>query len=826
MDGNGNDNNDPPEVDGQQLFPDESIQAASILQEIEQLEERFLAQQRELLMNFEAQKRQLWTDYHQTIASQTHSSSVAGADNNSPILDGNNIAATSQPNLQQLPNPNLRLPQPEATAQVADTTVTIRRMTNPNISVEADQLLEQRLETQQQQQPQKQPQLDAPCQATIRNGDKTMAVDPSSDTSSTESQRHSTDFKQPPDLSSLLTSNSGPMNTINEEWASKGIGTSNVGRDSRSVTVATSKGKSKQAEAMTEKSVTVETLVLPLFASTEADESAPHMIDIVQRKDRGNNNGCDMVTDPKTGWWFGSEYESAGNGFLAFQNLINQAVSEQGFQVKVYKDTAHTLRSGEIPFKVKCHRYWTEQCKFRFTVHWCPDQRRFKFRKLNCRFHHWTHTCQIDRPRQYRLDLTEHEMHVLEGVHNQYNQNVSMIVPARNDDEEIKPSVFSINMSDKDLWLELLRTLGREQDKQFLQEAEAGGNQYYKTFSNDRAAAEKEGTEFPTDPTISFSQMERALQHVRTNNVAVSSPIVYCKFDKELFDIQMGLKIDLAANVKHVGRGGRKGKESGQHYQKDGEGTWPISDHEHHNNQIYSGLSATSTSVVTGSGKRQKIRKYNPKKDTMATLVDKKPGWLLKNCSNIDPGDEQSGYTLHPIFQYFEDKNFPGIRAGSYHKAVGDQVNGTKPELSCYRGHCDVCYFDYVVFAVVQHWTWVFIAVPKGHPKVPAHSNEDFDEWRHGRKEIHGCRINEADQEKIDKYYTKFEQEAPGAMNNKYPDETVDDVDVYVFLLEPGGFLAFSAHKQYHSTVTSHQTPVSYRELLALHGFEWHRPTG
>eukprot|EP00529_Nitzschia_sp_RCC80_P010834 CAMPEP_0113441690 /NCGR_PEP_ID=MMETSP0014_2-20120614/1214_1 /TAXON_ID=2857 /ORGANISM="Nitzschia sp." /LENGTH=619 /DNA_ID=CAMNT_0000332545 /DNA_START=251 /DNA_END=2110 /DNA_ORIENTATION=+ /assembly_acc=CAM_ASM_000159 len=476
--------------------------------------------------------------------------------------------------------------------------------------------------------------------------------------------------------------------------------------------------------AATTGSVTVESFVLPLFASNETDES-PSMIDIVQHEYQ--ENGLNTAVDANNEWWFPSQYKLEGDSFVELRELINQAANEEGFSLCLEK-RPKPLTSGEIPFFVRCRRSKSQKCKFRFTIHWCPEQLRFKFRNLNgmC---NWTHTCRRTIPHTP--------------------------IPRPTAGRMIPPS----------------------------------------TPQQDNA-----------------------------NSQVLSSGIVYCKLDEALLKIHQELKNDLATKVRHVGRGNRRGRESGYHYQKDGDANWPISDHEHHNNQIYSRLAATSTEIVTGSGKKQKVRMYDPTKDEMATLVDKKPGWLLENCSNIDPGNEHSGYTLHPIFQYFDDNNFPGIRAGSYHKAVGDQVNGTKPELSCYRGHCDVCYFDNVIFTVVQFWTWVFIAVPKGKA-VPAHSNDDFEEWRHGRKEIHGCRLNEADQEKVNKYYTKFKQEAPGEMNKKY-EETIEDVDVYAFLLEPGGYLAFSAHILYHSTLTSYQTSDSFRELLALHGFQWHRTTG
>ena len=275
--------------------------------------------------------------------------------------------------------------------------------------------------------------------------------------------------------------------------------------------------------------------------------------------------------------------------------------------------------------------------------------------------------------------------------------------------------------------------------------------------------------------------------------------------------------------MKRPGRQTRNSK--GTHYGGAGDETWPVRDHNHHNNQIYSGNKFEHFSDVSIRGKRRDII-YMTEDDQVATLVNAEPGRQIKKCENIDIerpiNGEGDRWEVHPIWKYFQDRGLD-VGVGSYHWAATDGEDWTPDEngvrrlnhLTIYKGHCDTRYFNFVIFMVVQCWTWVLIAVPKGS-SVADNCNDEFERWR--------AKQPAKDQEEINEYIKMFKRKAPGEMQKKFK-EHITDVDVHIYRLDPGGYLTFKANMLYHSTLTPYQTSECFRQFLALHNYQWFRRT-
>ena len=516
-------------------------------------------------------------------------------------------------------------------------------------------------------------------------------------------------------------------------------------------------------------------------ASSPSEEEKPsswevqvfhlHLMDSPDDRSAKKTNILDLAGDElknggKAGrrWWLQKKYTSLDG--KSYNELVKyvKSVCPPSFKIQAQKDQR---RNSVI---CKCSK-WRSGCKFRFTLELANERFFLRFQNDtgkpvgSC----FQHTCDPEITlRRYTppSQLTEEDRKIIWQLFVKHQCTIQSTARVRG------------------TFLRIDETLAY---RLALQE------KYRRQHPSVNKIPDLSFFEDPRNQTYSIG----AFRNYMKNHLEDRNAVIYCPFNQEVYDKgqqfrqllkEHGVMDDIGAERYLPSR--PSDKEA----------------HPYLKAYLYSG-EAASRKVWNKPGDGRKI----------TTLSDREPGYFLNGDIAFDV-DADGDTRAKEFWHQMDEIGFPDVAACSYHL-------GEKPlseEMTYYLGHCDAAHFAYVVFTLLHGVTWAVVAVPEGKI-VPEHSNKEFDTFvetnlreneSSAKVVIDGIEQDET-RAGIAKYFNTFMQDALYEMKKK--DKSIERVELYKFMLTPGGYLSFNAYECFHGTITFKQGVDGFRELLALH---------
>lgn len=118
--------------------------------------------------------------------------------------------------------------------------------------------------------------------------------------------------------------------------------------------------------------------------------------------------------------------------------------------------------------------------------------------------------------------------------------------------------------------------------------------------------------------------------------------------------------------------------------------------------------------------------------------------------------------------------------------------------------------FEYVVFLLIQGFSYTVVAVPQG-TKLAWTSDRAFSIWRGSLKL--------AERRKVDQFIENFKEDAFREMKTRWAEDWKKStrVDVHYFSMQPGCLLVFQADRLYHASIVPSTSKDTPRTLLVFH---------